>query len=166
MATIHISSHAGRTHACVPSARRAWRSAEASALPQVLSGPQPLETLALLAGLRAAKGGVWISGNHDEEVRRAAGYSAEGPGSMHFMRPPLTGPPCSCCGRNWSPTTRRSGRCACCTQQPALARVYRNSEVHRVGPSWPSSLDGMELPIRGLVSAQILDQPCECTRKV
>lgn len=34
----------------------------------VLSGPQVRETMALLRSLHASKGGVWISGNHDEEM--------------------------------------------------------------------------------------------------
>ena len=34
----------------------------------VLSGPQVRETMALLQSLHARKGGVWISGNHDEEM--------------------------------------------------------------------------------------------------
>jgi metallophosphoesterase superfamily enzyme len=34
----------------------------------VLSGPQVRETMALLQSLHAGKGGVWIAGNHDEEM--------------------------------------------------------------------------------------------------
>ena len=34
----------------------------------VLSGPQVRETMALLQSLHACKGGVWIAGNHDEEM--------------------------------------------------------------------------------------------------